>query len=481
MDNIKYYKWNKTSNKLFMNTCKEYLNIKDPQIYFPILSLYFYIHNTKNANKLIDIDRRYYLLEFNDCIDSKYFNSNTIHNCNIYDSLKDIKYSKEIFTKCIPLLDPMHYMMNNYNTNKNNKLLPNNYINNTQSKINNMNNSSYIDTFFSYIVSELTINNISPSFAIFYGSVNGTKNDYKLDITEEYHEYHSEKWFDKYMGKLFNINLYVSNSSDDDDVNSLSSNSSISDYSDEDEFICEFNTFPVQYLFIEKLDGTLEDFLKNDINTELLISCLFQIIFALLYLQKYYKFTHNDLHINNIMYEKTNKKYLYYKYNNCYFKIPTYGYIFKIIDFGRCIFEFKNKVFFNDVFSKYGEADGQYNYPLPSVPLYNKNKNENEKNIKPNYSFDMCRLSTTILEELDKDFKFKNNDDNKLLYLFLNLIVTDINNKNIYINKSDSFDLYIDIAKNSCNGLPHELVFHDIFKKYKIKKLLFPKYDYYTT
>jgi len=96
MDNIKYYKWNKTSNKLFMNTCKEYLNIKDPQIYFPILSLYFYIHNTKNANKLIDIDRRYYLLEFNDCIDSKYFNSNTIHNCNIYDSLKDIKYSKEI-------------------------------------------------------------------------------------------------------------------------------------------------------------------------------------------------------------------------------------------------------------------------------------------------------------------------------------------------------------------------------------------------
>ena len=67
-----------------------------------------------------------------------------------------------------------------------------------------------------------------------------------------------------------------------------------------------------------------------------------------------------------------------------------------------------NKVFFNDVFSKYGEADGQYNYPLPSVPLYNKNKNENEKNIKPNYSFDMCRLSTTILEELDKVFKFKN-------------------------------------------------------------------------
>ena len=91
------------------------------------------------------------------------------------------------------------------------------------------------------------------------------------------------------------------------------------------------------------------------------------------------------------------------------------------------------------------------------------------------------KLSTTILEELDKNLDFKNNDDNKLLYLFLNLIVTDINDQNIYINKSESFDLYINIAKNSCNGLPHELIVHDIFKKYKIKKKMFPKYDYYTT
>jgi len=211
MDNIiKYYKWDINSNKLFMNSCKKYLNIKDPQIYFPIMSLYFYIHNTKNANKIIDINRRLYLLEFNELLDSKYFNSNTIHRCSIYDSINNTKNNKDIFTKCIPLLDPMHYMMNNYYTeNNNNKLLPNNYIYNTQTKINNMNNSCYIDTFFSYIVSELTINNISPSFAIFYGSINGVKNDYKLDITEEYHEYHSEKWFDKYLGKLFNINLYV--------------------------------------------------------------------------------------------------------------------------------------------------------------------------------------------------------------------------------------------------------------------------------
>ena len=39
------------------------------------------------------------------------------------------------------------------------------------------------------------------------------------------------------------------------------------------------------------------------------------------------KFTYYALSLNK------HKKYIYYKYNNIYFKIPTYGKIFKIIDF----------------------------------------------------------------------------------------------------------------------------------------------------
>ena len=125
-------------------------------------------------------------------------------------------------------------------------------------------------------------------------------------------------------------------------------------------------------------------------------SALFQTIFALIYLQKHYYFIHNDLHVENIMFKKTNRKYLYYKYNNLYFKIPTHGYIFKIIDFGRSIFKYKNKLFYNDSFSNHGEAGGQYDYP--NYLLFNNN------NIyKPNFNFDMCRLSITILESLDYD------------------------------------------------------------------------------
>lgn len=465
---LNYYKWNyKRINKL-KNTCKINLDINNIQIYYPILSLYFHIHNTKNSKNIIDISRRYYLNEIVKKIDDSYSNSNCIFLSKIYDyKLNKIEY-KKIFCKCIPLLDPIHFIMNHYSNNKSNILLPNNYVYNTQSKINNMNNSSYIDVFFSYIGSQLTNNNILPNFCKYYGSVNGIKNKFKIDITDEYYELNNEKWFDKNINNLFTLNLYTDDlSCRSDSINSNNSNTS----SNLDEYICELNNFPVQYLFIEKLEGTLEDFLEN-INQNILISCLFQINYALCYLQKYFDFTHNDLHINNIMYLKTNKMFLYYKYNNIYFKVPTFGYIFKIIDFGRAIFKFKNKCFYNDVFSKYGEAEGQYSYPIPSVQLYTNNKYEN--NIKPNYSFDMCRLSTTILDEI-----YNKINHNSELFIFLNNIVIDKNNNNIFINKVDNFDLYINIAKNACNGIPNKLILNDIFKNFRIKKKIFPKHGYY--
>ena len=42
----------------------------------------------------------------------------------------------------------------------------------------------------------------------------------------------------------------------------------------------------------------------------------FKLPFALIYLQKHYYFTHNDLHINSVMYQSTDRPFLYYKYNN---------------------------------------------------------------------------------------------------------------------------------------------------------------------
>ena len=69
--------------------------------------------------------------------------------------------------------------MNNYNIFVyRNNLLPSCYNYNTYHKINNMNNSAYIDTFLSSICSEITLNNLNPSFPIFYGSFNGIKKEF---------------------------------------------------------------------------------------------------------------------------------------------------------------------------------------------------------------------------------------------------------------------------------------------------------------
>ena len=69
-------------------------------------------------------------------------------------------------------------------------------------------------------------------------------------------------------------------------------------------------------------------------------SSLLQIIMILITYQKAFSFTHNDLHTNNIMYNTTDKKFLFYCYKKKYYKIPTFGRIFKIIDFGRSIYKY---------------------------------------------------------------------------------------------------------------------------------------------
>ena len=193
---------------------------------------------------------------------------------------------------------------------------------------------------------------------------------------------------------------------------------------------------------------------------------MFQIVFTLLFLQKHFNFSHNDLHINNIMYKKTKRKFFYFKYNNKYFKVPTYGKIFKIIDFGRAIFKFKNKTFYNDVFSKYGEAHGQYDYP--SQINFNDNKYP-----KINYSFDMCRLSITIYEEVNEYNIDKNTNEYKEFDTMFTKIMTDKNNNNLYEN-NDDFQLYIDITNNCTNGIPYNLIHNKYFKKYLIKKKHMP-------
>ena len=119
--------------------------------------------------------------------------------------------------------------------------------------------------------------------------------------------------------------------------------------------------------------------------------------------QKAFSFTHNDLHTNNVMYISTNTKYLYYIYKNKNYKVPTFGRIFKIIDFGRSIYKYKGKTFCSDSFNSNGDAATQYN----TEPYFNENK----PRLEPNFSFDICRLACSIFDYVVDDLEETKNLD----------------------------------------------------------------------
>lgn len=467
---IRYHKWNKSDYQGLSQSILQHLGMKSLQFYMPIFSLYFYIHNTPNSQKTIDFERKYYIHRLLEITKQRYYNSNILGRALIYDSGKNTSEIKDVFCKTIPILDPMHCLHNNYNLRgHHNHHLPSGYNYNTFHKINNLDNGAYIDVFCSYIFGQLTHLKKSPSFPIFYGSVNGL-GEYKYDITEEYHDLRINKGFNENLGKGFKMDMYVSDDESDESNSRSGSNSSYSDEDYDDDCIAILKKVPLQLLFLEKLEGTLEDFLQSsEYSDETLLSCMYQVAFALSYLQRRYQFTHNDLHINNVMYQSTTSKYLYYKINNQYFRVPTYGKIFKIIDFGRAIFTFKGKTYLNDVFSREGEAGGQYAYPHQVAFL----KRDEKIKIQPNYHFDLCRLAMTILDEIQSD------QTSQEILGFLKHLCKRRDNGS-FCDMRDDFSLYISIAKNACHSLPRDTVEHSIFRKYRIKKKLFPSKSFYT-
>jgi hypothetical protein len=186
---------------------------------------------------------------------------------------------------------------------------------------------------------------------------------------------------------------------EDDDTMSEECSQDSEDTSEPENIYAYINNFPVQMIFLEKCDGTLDELFESGLEEKQAASALFQVVMTLIAYQRAFRFTHNDLHTNNIMFQNTDKEFLYYKFQGVIYRVPTYGKIFKIIDFGRSIYHFQGQRFCSDSFSPGGDAATQYN----SEPYFNENK----PRIEPNDSFDLCRLGTSIF-----DFIFDIDDPN---------------------------------------------------------------------
>jgi len=155
---------------------------------------------------------------------------------------------------------------------------------------------------------------------------------------------------------------------------------------------------PVQLTVMERCEGTLYELMCLETETTKHISWMTQVLFALCFAQRTFGFIHNDLHTNNIMYVKTSKEHLWYNLEGQVYKVPTYGYIVKLIDFERGIGSVRitgmkqPKVFMSDNFAVDEDAGGQYNIE----PFYSAK----HEYIKPNPSFDCVRIATCMFWDL---------------------------------------------------------------------------------
>jgi hypothetical protein len=223
--------------------------------------------------------------------------------------------------------------------------------------------------------------------------------------------------------------------------------------------------FPVQVIGMEYCENTFDDLiLSNDLKPEEWFSAFMQIIMILITYQKAFSFTHNDLHSNNVMYNHTDKKYIYYCYKKQNYKVPTFGRIFKIIDFGRSIYKFDGKLFCSDSFQNGNDAATQYN----TEPYFNEKK----PRLEPNFSFDLCRLACSIFDYVVEDISEIKNleecDPVKKLIVEWCLDDKGINMlyKNNGIDRYPDFKLYKMIARCVHNHTPQAQLERPEFKEY---------------
>ena len=92
------------------------------------------------------------------------------------------------------------------------------------------------------------------------------------------------------------------------------------------------------YLIMEYCNGTLVDFLKPIYPLEYYESMVFQICISVLCMQKYLKMLHNDFHSYNITFKEINKDCVFnYNINNINYYVPSFGFLFVVIDFEKSI------------------------------------------------------------------------------------------------------------------------------------------------
>jgi hypothetical protein len=247
-----------------------------------------------------------------------------------------------------------------------------------------------------------------------------------------------------------------------------------SDYADDDEvYNAHIFNFPVHAILMEKCDNTLDSLMcgKNELTDPEWTAALLQVIMALIAYQQMFSFTHNDLHTNNIMFVKTDKKFLHYQYKGVYYRVPTHGRIMKIIDFGRAIYKYRGQTLCSDSFDRHGDAATQYN----CEPYMNSRK----PRLDPNPSFDLCRLACSLFDYFVEDIRDEAEyaatmKESRVATVVAEWLKDDKGRNVLYKKNGDErypeFKLYKMIARTVHGAVPHEQLQRPMFAHYAIPR-----------
>jgi hypothetical protein len=405
-------------------------------------------------------------------------------------------------------------------------------------------NQAYVEALATYALSKLREADVSPHFHFFYGALCGKADTYAYNITDSYMSYRHARWFwtgqEKQMFRLSfdedipqevkdailqqpeeldssdtetsdseeeltglacdvqeSGSIHSADGSDfksESEQESEASEESSDEQSDDDEeleIFADINQFPVMMIYTEVSEGTMDDLLDDfeEVGCEpgtkmweqTWKAWIFQVVAALSTLQSIFGMTHNDLHTNNVVWAETDKKFLLYKTRGGqHFKVPTYGKIFRIIDFGRAIFKLNDATFFSDDFKKGNDAAEQFNFG----ELYDASEPE----VYPNPSFDLCRFTVSIFESLfpesprvkknakvlseEPDLVIKETESELYNTMWAWLLCDDGHNVLMDPDGSErypDFDLYKVITSQVHNAVPCEQFEKELFQSFKVK------------
>jgi hypothetical protein len=418
---------------------QKFYNISDFSYFTPHIKLFSnFINNSKALNN------KYNLFEL--ISKKKRFGiTGYCYNAKVKTSSNNI-FHKKVFVKEVPLFEPTNIDLYYQSIDKkNSNISPIGQA--VHDRFYNLNNQSNVEMFTCYLTSKLTDENISPSFNRYFGCYYVNLDKYTYDISSS----------DSVISQLEDL---------------LDLNENINYYEKTPDLFLEYPKVPC-YLLVTEYERFGIDYLaQNELLTyDIIMSCVFQIFAAIVTMKKHFGIKHNDLHFGNIMICKTDKEFIYYTCNKTQYKVPTHGYLFKIIDWGRSTYDFNGIIGKNSIFTGPGECFEQY--------VYSRINDSGKDTIELDY----CDWTDIIMFSHSVLYEYSEYVVDTPLDLALKKIITSTDNEQLKIREFD-WELYLEITEWEFNLNPIDILCGNLFSSFKLskkgpskknKKSLFPK------